>query len=399
MFSGLHTLIHTRAAAVPMKIVFPYIAQAHQIPHSFPLAAELASRPGYTVHIACTTNAQEIFVRQLLPLYPKARLQIDRLKVNAIGRWLQARSAEGVPPKGFMLVSNRSYFKAFDAAVVPERTSLLLRRLGLPKLKLIYGQHGPPGRAITYAPDIRRFDFVMVPGKTQLQRYLNEGLVRPGHYHTGCYPKFDLVRRLDMQAPRLFEQARPTVLYNPHFLATLSSWPKLGFELLDFFAASRDYNLIFAPHIRLFDHQRASLHRALDRYRNLPHLLIDTGSTRSIDMTYTHAADIYLGDVSSQVCEFLLRPRPCVFLDAHGVDWRDSPDYPFWQVGPVLRDLDALPAALARATAEHGQWLAAQRAFVCDSFSTHFDAEGRAAVGDSVVAGADAIADFLQRRQ
>lgn len=29
-------------------------------------------------------------------------------------------------------------------------------------------------------------------------------------------------------------------------------------------------------------------------------------------MTYTPAADIYLGDVSSQSYEFLLDPRPCL---------------------------------------------------------------------------------------
>src|SRR3546814_2965461 len=47
---------------------------------------------------------------------------------------------------------------------------------------------------------------------------------------------------------------------------------------------------------------------------------IDLGSERSIDMSYTGSADLYLGDVSSQVAEYLYRPRPCVFLNAQGVD-------------------------------------------------------------------------------
>lgn len=382
-----------------MKIVFPYIAQPHQIPHSFPLAAELASRPGFTIHIACTTDAQETLVRQLLPLYPQARLQIDRLKVNSIGRWLQDRSDEGVPPKSFTLATNRSYFKSFDAAVVPERTSLVLRKLGLPKLRLIWTNHGAPGRAITYADDIRHFDFVLLAGVTQMQRMLAQGTVRPGHYHTGCYAKFGLVQRLDARPPHLFDEARTTVLYNPHFSAGLGSWPKLGFEVLDFFAASPDYNLIFAPHIRLFDHHKAELHQQLDRYRNIPHIRIDIGSTRSIDMSYTQAADIYLGDVSSQVCEFLLRPRPCIFLNAHHVDWQHSPDYLFWHMGPVLTDVGALPAALARAQVEHSYWRAAQRNYFSDCFSTRFRDDGTAEIGDSAVAGANAIADFLQRPQ
>ncbi|MES2682763.1 MAG: sensor domain-containing protein [Pseudomonadota bacterium] len=380
-----------------MKIVFPYIAQPHQIPHSFPLAAELASRPDFEVHIACSTDAQESLVRRLMALYPDARLHVDRLRVNWLARQLKHFFDEGLPPKGFVLASNRQYFRQFRAAIVPERTSLWLRHFRLPDLKLIWTNHGAPGRAINYAADIRHFDFVMLSGQTQRERMLAEGLIREGAYHVGCYAKFDLVQRLAVRPPKLFDAPRPTVLYNPHFEAGLSSWPKLGFEVLDWFAQSRDYNLIFAPHIRLFDHQREALHRQLDRYRQLPHVLIDTGSTRSVDMSYTQAADIYLGDVSSQVCEFLVQPRPCVFLDAHGVAWQHSPDYLFWHLGPVLRDVAALPAALAAAMAGHGQWLAAQRAFVCDSFSTHFDAEGRAGAGDSAVAGADAIAAYLQR--
>ena len=41
-------------------------------------------------------------------------------------------------------------------------------------------------------------------------------------------------------------------------------------------------------------------------------------------MAYTQRADIYLGDVSSQVYEFLLNPRPCVFLNPRRFDWRET---------------------------------------------------------------------------
>src|SRR3546814_13919965 len=61
------------------------------------------------------------------------------------------------------------------------------------------------------------------------------------------------------------------------------------------------------------------------------------GSERSIDMSYTGSADLYLGDVSSQVAEYLYRPRPCVFLNAQGVDWQEDPNYRFWSLGPVIR--------------------------------------------------------------
>lgn len=73
------------------------------------------------------------------------------------------------------------------------------------------------------------------------------------------------------------------------------------------------------PLLRLFDHHREDLHRQLDPYPKLPNLHIDIGSDCSIDMTHTEAADIYLGEVSSQICEFLVRPRPCIFLSAAAI--------------------------------------------------------------------------------
>src|SRR3546814_20598171 len=82
-----------------------------------------------------------------------------------------------------------------------------------------------------------------------------------------------------------------------------------------------------------------------------------------VDGSYTAAADIYLGDTSSQVVEFLMQPRPCVFLDPLGVDWHDDPSYAMWAAGEVVTDIDVLDAALARAAALHGGFEAAQRMF------------------------------------
>src|SRR3546814_11985302 len=67
-------------------------------------------------------------------------------------------------------------------------------------------------------------------------------------------------------------------------------------------------------------------------------VMIDLASDRLFDMSYTSGADIYLGDVSSQVYGFLATPRPCLFLDTHGVDWEGDPDYLFWMPGDVASD-------------------------------------------------------------
>lgn len=219
-----------------------------------------------------------------------------------------------------------------------------------------------------------------------------QGILRPDRYFVGCYPKFDLVARLDARRERLFANDRPTVLYNPHFEAGLSSWPRDGFKVLDFFAGQQHWNLIFAPHIRLFDRHQPDVLAKLARYRAHDHLLIDPGSDASIDMTYTQAADLYLGDVSSQVAEFMVRPRPCVFINSHGARWQGNPDYLFWELGPVIDSVEGLDAVLADAVAGHGQWLARQRAYFRDTFDADPDA-----IGASAADGAAAVAAFLER--
>jgi hypothetical protein len=68
-------------------------------------------------------------------------------------------------------------------------------------------------------------------------------------------------------------------------------------------------------------------------------------------MAYMNAGDIYLGDVSSQVYEFLIRPRPCVFLNPHRIAWQGDPNFAVWAAGPVIERAEQLGPALAEAQA------------------------------------------------
>jgi hypothetical protein len=66
-------------------------------------------------------------------------------------------------------------------------------------------------------------------------------------------------------------------------------------------------------------------------------------------MSYTESANVYIGDISSQVYEFLRRPRPCVFLNLDRIDWRGNENYAHWNLGQVIEELQELEAALERA--------------------------------------------------
>ena len=161
--------------------------------------------------------------------------------------------------------------------------------------------------------------------------------------------------------------------------------------MLDFFVENPNYNLIFAPHVVLF--KRHVRHKGYlpDKYRKIANILIDTGSAASTDMTYILNSDIYLGDVSSQVYEFLLEPRPVIHLNAHHVDWQDDPYYLHFTLGQVVDDVEQqLGTALERTFDTHAQYLDEQRRVFAYTYYTETDST-------AAQRGADAIARFLSK--
>jgi len=373
-----------------MKISFPYIAQPHQTLHSLPIAMEIASRhPEAEVHVSCMTQDHLNYAKSLGALYPHAQARYDLLRLPDFLRTRIEKHGPGVAGKLAGLFLNRDYFARFQAIVVPERTSLYLRRMGIRGPRMIWTRHGAGDRAIGFAKDVKDFDFVLLSGRKVEQRLLAQGAIKPGQYYRGAYAKFDIVKRMAANRPTLFDNTNPTILYNPHFSPKLSSWPLWGEQILTQFAQQNRYNLIFAPHYRLFDQHRREGEALIERFRHHPNILIDPGSNRSIDMTYTMAADLYLGDVSSQVAEFLVRPRPCVFLNPHHVAWKNDPNYRFWNLGSVLNTPAVLTEQIENAFREHPTFLEAQRRYIIETFE--FPNDGPTAPG-----AADAIVQYLK---
>ena len=342
------------------RVCFLYIAQAHQVPHSLSVAVELArSRPDIAVEVAATSRS----------VLGYARMLADQLGPAAIGWRLLGPAAlralhgsDGVPPKLPMLAANAPVLARYDVIVAPERTTAMLRAFGV-RARLVYTQHGAGDRGGVFEARLADFDLVFSAGPKMRDRMVSEGLVAADHCAVVGYPKFDLVDQLAAPAPKLFETTRPTVLYNPHFLRRLSSWPLWGRRVLEAFAGQDRYNLIFAPHLRLFGGRSPARVPELRPFLDLPGLHIDLGgSAAAIDMTYTRMADVYVGDASSQVYEFLRTPRPCLFLNPQGTDWRGQESYRHWSYGPVLDRADDVIAAIDMARATHTRYVAVQRA-------------------------------------
>lgn len=387
-----------------MKIGFLYNhEQIHQVLHSAPIAFEMSrSRPDIEVRLIISSEAQHDVLSDLAKNYPGHRCQWQRISLPAKVGWVCSRISGCIPvEKVAMLKANVFHFADLDALVVTEKTSLLLKtHFGLRNVRFIHTRHGAGDRAIGFDKESGKFDLVLLSGKKIRDRLLAAGQLRNGQYVITGYPKFSAVQAMEKTAIKLFDNDRPTVLYNPHCSTKLSSWYRFGQDILEYFYQSNKYNLIFSPHVMLFEkHLQANLHSwhirlpgsIKSKHLHCKHIHIDTGSRRSTDMSYTLAADLYLGDVSSQVYEFLVRPRPCVFANPGVEGWEHDPNYLSWQFGPVFNRIEQLDRALDEGFNTHPKY----RPIQSQNFSYTFDHHD----GNAALRSVRAIVGYLQRQQ
>lgn len=380
----------------PVKIGFLFNHDAlHQIAHTAPVIAALAQDRRAEVQVLTSSAAQEARVRALIG-DAGARVAFVALGVGPVARMLDSALRWIAPFRRVaVLRENLAAFAALDVLVVPETTSLLLRdRFGLTRLKYVWIPHGAGDRSVGFRDVVRGFDLVLLSGAKVRDRMLATGLIGPENHAIIGYPKFDTVDPA-APAPPLFAGARPTILYNPHFDPKLSSWYDWGEGVVDTIVARGDVDLAVAPHVMLFRRRiHASVeHARVRRRRDLPArwagqagLIVDPGSARSIDMSYTRAADIYIGDASSQIYEWIARPRPAIFLNPGRIAWRDDPDFAHWHLGEVVDRLDDLSPAIDRALADPHRLDAVQ----AEAFAHTFDVGAQSA-------GARGAAAILER--
>ena len=353
--------------------------QIHQVAHSLPIALALA-RGGFQgdIVVATTNSRMAAEVRRLGAPLVGSRIEHVELQLRPGSARLARLLGAALPAaKALIYRDNLDFFRGLDALVVAEKTSLLLRRLyGLQKPLLIHTRHGAGDRAIGFDRQSAEFDHVLCSGTKIRDRLIRDAGVPPERISVIGYSKFDIAQpSVRWMGPA---SRRPVVLYNPHPSPHLSSWYRHGRAVLDFFLDNDDYQLIFAPHVMLFERafvatidrlRIASAGNLEQRYLKTPNIHVDLGSHASTDMSYTMAADIYLGDASSQVYEFLYRPRPCLFLNSHRIRWQDDPNFEHWHAGPVIDNPAQLAEGLKESLATHpARYLAVQEEMVKRTF-------------------------------
>jgi hypothetical protein len=312
-----------------LRVAFLAISQAHQYLHWLPLALRLAREPGVEVTVLGSSPAGLNLVRSY---DPNGTLVLRRIW----GPNIRRDSLFTPPDRRLTLHLNHRLIGSYPLVVTTETTSAYLRRFRGFRSKLILLKHGAGDREGSYNRKHALFDLVLVNGAKHKTALLERRLLPEDKIKVVGNAKLEL----SPPAP-LPKGPRPLALYNAHFHQQLSSWFKAGPELLEEMARLPEWDFIVAPHVKL--RRGPQIHGAA------PNISIDRGSRRSIDMSYTRAADVYIGDVSSQVYEFIIQPRPCIFLNFGQVDWQGENTYAHWRLGQVIKQVEELGPALARA--------------------------------------------------
>lgn len=369
------------------EIVFLFIGGAHQVFHLAPVAAELSRLfPHQTITCLTADLATTAALQYVHDVLSPPNLHIESVSMPIWGRMLSRITGRKSSLKRPLLLSLRQRLRQAAAIVTPERTSAVLRKMGLNNSLMIHFRHGAGDRAPKSENRLAAFDLVAVPGEKDLRRAVEKGF--PAEKLRICgYVKLDFCDNATRKLPQYFDNGNPTILYNPHFDIQNSSLP-VAEQVIQQIMERSAYNLIVAPHIRAAEYISAS---QMNRWQQLivpGRMIIDLDSPRLIDMTYTLTADVYLGDVSSQLYEFLIRPRPVAFINAHHVDWKNSKRFAGWMLGEVAEEISDVVTTINRAIARHPSVLGEQQAAVLDAFGVVSGAAHR---------GATIIADAVSR--
>lgn len=317
----------------------------HHSHHVVPIALACSRLPD----LHCTLYIQEVsrkITEKICSHYSNHRCEIKMLTPGLTKKFL-AYFKDGSIGCSHYIKKYASTLLDHDVIVTPDNNiGHIIKKKNANKPYFIRCFHGSGDKRYAFREDLdQMFDLFLVAGKKYHKRLVEQCKISEHKCKIIGYTKFDVIDRKKKE--KFFPNEKKTILYIPHFDQKLSSWPFWGLQILEHFYQSSEYNLIFAPHINLFKSKR--LRNSIDpKYFKADHIYMDLGSSSSIDCTYTINADFYIGDISSQVYEFLYKPRPCIFLNPRKIPYKDNPYYKNWRLGEVIEDLEDLEVVLSR---------------------------------------------------
>lgn len=342
-------------------VAFLFLGETLLIPHLYPVVEELARHGDVRIDLWVSTSVHEKLLARWTQGLAPGRLRIRRVPFFRNLDGLPEGSNPPLPNKALLLFGIAPCLLRTPVVVSAEQTSLWIPAM-LPWMpwRFINVMHGS-GTINSRDGFRRRAAWRMpVPSEAEHREFVRRGM------DPSYVPVVGTVKSSFRQSTRRelqFPEKRPVVMYNPHWQRHRSSWWDWGREVVRQLVEQDRFNVILAPHQRLVE-GAPELREVLAQAARHPHVISDIDSFAMVDGSYTAAADLYLGDTSSQVIEFLVRPRPVVFLNNSCPDWQSRSDHVMWNAGEVLEDVGGLLPALENAMANHAARVPAQEALV-----------------------------------
>jgi len=356
-------------------VAFLFLGETLLIPHLYPVLEALADgAPGLGIDVWVATSMHERLIGGWLGTRPRVRIR-RAPGFRDLGAWEAGRNPP-LPAKLPLLARLAPRLWGTKVVVSAEQTSLWIPTILPTPTRFVNILHGA-GSMMNRDDRRRKAAALTIVAADRERAALAAHGVDPATIAVTGYIKAGFHQRSHAALP--FAGVRPVVLYAPHWQRHRSSWWDWGEQAVRAILGSGRYDLVFAPHQRLVE-KAPEVRAFAESLAGRADVHVDLDSFAMVDGSYTAAADIYLGDTSSQVVEFLMRPRPCVFLDPRAIAWQGDPSYAMWAAGEVVTAIDALLPTLDRAAGRHGGFVAAQRAFAADSLGDSSGAApGRAA--------------------
>ena len=231
-------------------------------------------------------------------------------------------------------------------------------------LKLFYLYHGIGTRSYGFEDSINEYDFIFVPGKYHFNRLQNEAGINKNKLNIIGHPKLEWQNMMNNNIKSFFNNDNPTFYYNPHWDLSLSSYKKWGKDIIQYFQNNKQYNLIFSPHPLIKNYSsRNNIDIDIDKIKS-NNIIVDFYSNDTIDGSYLNVADVYIGDGSSMVTDFIIKKnKSCIFINSHNIDWQNNKSFEFWNCGKVINKLTEFDSTIDSAL-KNNKYDENQRAYI-----------------------------------
>ncbi len=346
-----------------LKLAFFLISHKAHIHHVIPIACAASMVEDFDVDILTSTEENKDIIQSLLKYYPNHRCNLIFLKPTKFYSFTRQFKFKLYPTYSSVIKKNYEKIVTYDVLLTPQwHLNRIMNRNETNNIKFILLTHGSGDSPVSYSTKMKDYDLNLLGSEEIVRLAAEHGLGQKSILKSIGYAKLEMVSKI--KTAKVFENGRPTIFFNPSYVKDFSSWYDWGTYILDYFSQNNKFNLIFAPHIKLFQNKSQYAKSLKRKYSFAKNIIIDVGSDALIDMTYTKFADIYIGDISSQGYEFLYKPRPCVFLNPYG-----NKDVKMWELGDVVCDIRDLESAINDAFVNHSKYKKKQEEEFAKRFS------------------------------